>query len=115
MAVTYAHERAQAPWRDHRNGNAITWARDNDDTDTYRVDLADWLDASETCSSVTAVNVSGPTISAITVSGAGLLAVTVTAGSGFATARILTSASRRIDVPLQWRATDIRTRDRYAS
>ncbi|NJK31516.1 MAG: hypothetical protein HC927_03315 [Deltaproteobacteria bacterium] len=100
-------ERAQKPYRDTFQGDAITWPRRYDETKTYKVDLSDQLDSGETCSSVAMADVSGPTISASSVTPAGVISVTVTKGGGTATARVTTSASRILEFPLQWRATDV--------
>jgi len=96
-------------------GDAWTWPRHRyDEVDTYRVDLADQLGASETASSVTAVDKVGMTVASITVTAAGLIEVNVTnGGNGSLNARVVTSDSRVISVPFQWRATWPGSRDAY--
>lgn len=117
MAATGIQRRAPRPQRDYTRGGAWTWPRNrSDETDTYRVDLADMLDSGETCSSVTAVDRDGVTVDSIAVTGAGLLSVTVSdGGNGFLRARVVTSASRILAIPMQWRATYPGASDLYAS
>jgi hypothetical protein len=40
--------------------------------------------------------------------------VTISAGGGSSTAQVTTSASRILEIPMQWRTTDYMQRDRYA-
>ena len=108
--------RASLPQRDWTRGGAITWPRSRiDEVDTYRADLADWLDDSETCSSVTAVDTTGVTVSSITVTSAGVISVTLSrGGNGSLGARVVTSASRVKVVPMQWRAAWAGAADAYS-
>lgn len=106
-------KRAQRPHVDAFEGDAITWPRRYDETDTYQVDISDQLNSGETCSSVSMQDVAGPTISTSSVTSAGVVSVTLTKGHGKATARVTTSASRVLEFPLQWRATDRAAIDAY--
>ena len=105
MALTLSYPRQQSPWRDPHRGNAVTWVRRYDESDTYTVDLTDYLESGETCSSVTIVDIYGPTIANEAVTSGGSLSLDVTSGGGTATARIVTS-TRTIEIPLQWRLAD---------
>lgn len=90
-------------WMDRITGY-LTTSKRRAEVRSYQINLEEWLASGETLSSVTQQNVSGPSVTSCTVSGT-TLSVTMTL-TGSMVARIVTSASRTIEVPLRWVPAD---------
>ena len=105
MAYTWFSRRQPRPQRDRHNEDAPTWGRSrHDEVNTYKVDIAEELDDSETASSLSIADRVGMTVDSSSVTSAGLITVTISAGGdGHLRAKVTTSDSRVLVFPMQWR------------